>query len=105
MFFSVLSILFENIFIQGDTMYPDEDVLRYFILHHYTPKIWLYRKHIELRGGEQDVIVFQSTYKDLQTEYFSDIKAPTQLELDFFRLQVGFDWPFGNVSNPNKETL
>ena len=90
-------------------MYSDEDVLRYFMFHHYSPKVWLYRKHIELRielrKGELDVIVFQSTYKDLQTEYFSDIKAPTQLELDFFRLQVGFDWPFGNVSNANKETL
>ena len=97
MFFSVLSILFENIFIQGETMYSDEDVMQYFLCPpYYPPRSWIYCRHIELRiwRGVQNDIVFQATYKDLQTDYFSDIKAPTQLELDFFRLQVGFDWPF-----------
>ena len=38
--------------------------------------------------------LFNKTWEELQESYFDDILRPTQIELDCFKLQTGFDWPF-----------
>lgn len=76
-------------------MYSDGEVLRYFMWHPRKGVYnWLSSTRLVMVDPLSQYIRFNISYKDLQTDYFSDIKAPTQLERDFFRLQTGFDWPF-----------
>lgn len=63
-----------------------------------TPRWFLGNTYIELHSKDSDIKfagdLLNITYADLQENYFEDILHPTQLELDFFKLQLGHDWPF-----------
>ena len=55
-------------------------------------------QYVELHSKDSPIFLegdlLNTTYADLQANYFEDILHPTQLELDFFKLQLGYDWPF-----------
>ena len=63
-----------------------------------SPYWFIGDQYVELHS--KDSLVFGDgdllniTFADLQENYFEDILHPTQLELDFFKLQLGYDWPF-----------
>ena len=63
-----------------------------------TPCWFLGSTYIELHSKDSNIMfdgdLLNITFDDLQTNYFEDILHPTQLELDFFKLQLGYDWPF-----------
>ena len=54
--------------------------------------------YLELHSKDNNIMfdgdLLNITFADLQENYFEDILHPTQLELDFFKLQLGYDWPF-----------
>ena len=84
----------------------DEDVdLKYNVLNlnlncfgSGLPYWFFGNQYVELHSEDSPIFdagdLLNITYADLQENYFEDILHPTQLELDFFKLQLGYDWPF-----------
>ena len=63
-----------------------------------SPYWFIGGQYVELHSKDSPIFLdgdlLNLTYDDLQENYFEDILHPTQLELDFFKLQLGYDWPF-----------
>lgn len=63
-----------------------------------TPCWFIGSTYLELHSKDNNIMfdgdLLNITFADLQENYFEDILHPTQLELDFFKLQLGYDWPF-----------